>query len=131
MTEKGSAQKLAELMIQRQAAKDGVKLSEKFWNERDWKPKYRYQIIMAQSLLKNYSYEAIMKALNTFSGKKILSLRAPWLDELIEKEQKAINLTKELQKVMIKNQEEKTEINTSETKTFAKPKNNDLFDKLE
>ncbi len=90
-----AAQYITEILITRQAQKQRKKLPHKFWNENPWKKKFRQQIFWVNGLLKAYSAEAIVAALNSKEGKYIYSTAFPKLDELIEKEQVKIDRLKQ------------------------------------
>lgn len=79
-------------MVSRIARKDNTELPQKFWEKDKWKRLFLLQIRHANSLLKLYSYEAIVKALRTPQGKKLYSLGAQWLDPLIKSEQEKIDI---------------------------------------
>lgn len=59
-----AAQYLAELMIIRRAAKEGVKLDNSIWNDKKWKNYWLYQKTLAGNLLKLYPIGAIIQALS-------------------------------------------------------------------
>ena len=111
----GSAQYLAEIMIERQAKKQGLNLPNNFWNKDEWKRNYMIQLRLAYSLLKLYCVEAILIALKTPQGKKIYSLGAKWLDSLYKIEQNKISNAKGKQEkvVIIKEDDEERLINKS------------------
>lgn len=62
---KVNAHELVLLLLNRQADKLKIKLSEKFWNEPTWKTLYQRNIIHAYQCLKRYSYEAMLNALKS------------------------------------------------------------------
>lgn len=100
---------IVEIIIARQAQKENIVLSDKFWkNSNRWKRNFKTQILLANSLLKIYSVEAIINALKTFQGKKIYSLSAPWLDAIIRDEQEKIDKNKEKIKGVVLNTKEET-----------------------
>lgn len=76
------AQFLAEKMCERRAAKEGIKLPQRFWILPRWKREYAVQIIHANSLLKIYSIQAILDAIE--KQKNTYSLGAKWLDPYIQ-----------------------------------------------
>lgn len=81
-----AAQYLAEFICERIAEKEGKRLALKFWNNKEWNKKFRLQITHANKLLKDYdnNVRCIIRALNTFQGKKVYSLGARYiLDPLI------------------------------------------------
>ena len=105
------AHKITELICHRYFAQIGFKsLPVKFWKDPAFSRDYRLQIIKANALLKIYSGPAIIAALESFKGKKIYSLSAPWLDEICEREQKRIDKENRRLEEAIKKQQENTKI---------------------
>lgn len=88
------AQYISEIVCENKAAASGISLPIKFWELDEWSKYYRGQIPSANKLLKKYRAESIVKALRTWKGKKIHSLRAPWLVDLIKEEEKVADQTK-------------------------------------
>jgi hypothetical protein len=80
-------QKIAEIMVERQAAANGRQLPTRFWNVKPWDRAFRLQVNLAQGLLKLYSAGAIIRALQSEEGRRIYSLSAEWLDPLIQREE--------------------------------------------
>ena len=111
------AQLLTEIVVERFAKKKGKKLPPKFWTNLEWKQQYRQQIVAANALLKLYSLEAILNALN---GKCdwCYSLRTNQLKNEIAKEQATLDNRKtQLEQQMSKAEEVKVEDTTK-----AKPR---------
>lgn len=77
---------IAEAMCERMANKDKTTLPLRFWETERWKRQFLLQVRAASSLLKLYSYEAVIRALRTPEGKRIYSLGANWLGPLIQTE---------------------------------------------
>lgn len=80
-----AAQYIAELVCENIAQKRSETLPLKFWNDRKWNATFRRQLSLANGLLKIYSEAAVIQALRTKEGKRISSLAAPWLDDIIER----------------------------------------------
>lgn len=85
-----AAQYITEIICEHKAKKDKKDLHYKFWTTTYWSRYYRDQIASANKLLKDYSPEDIIAALNSQKAQKIYSLRAPFLKPMIE-EAKIIN----------------------------------------
>jgi hypothetical protein len=83
-----ATQKLAEIMCERVAAKEGRGLDTRFWLEPEWAKRFDYQMSMARSLLKLYDVEVILRALR--ANPRVYSLRAPFFLVELEKEQKKL-----------------------------------------
>lgn len=123
-----AAQKLAETVIERQALVNKVKLPNKFWELREWKPKFLLQLRLANSLLKMYSYECLNNVLMSKAALKTFSLKAPWLDALFEGEQKRLDSLKALKEETLKDVvQEKAVV----AEKFGQKKKESIFDKLE
>ncbi len=91
-----ASQYLAENMCDRMARKDKTSLPAKFWDTSDlWKRHFLQQIRSANSLLKLYSIEAILRGLRHPKGKNVFSLGARWLDPIIKDEQRKIDIQAE------------------------------------
>jgi hypothetical protein len=98
-----AAQYITEIICENKALKDGSDLHYRFWTTKKWSVFYRNQIASAHKLLEKYTAQAIIKALNSPEGKKIFSLRAPHLSDIIEKytriiENQNTKLTKKLER---------------------------------
>jgi|APSaa5957512622_1039677.scaffolds.fasta_scaffold172182_2 hypothetical protein len=94
------AQYLTEIVTERYARSQNKSLQPKFWNNLEWKSFYRQQIIAANALLKLYSLQSIVNALN---GKCswTYSLRANQLkNEIVREEAKLKNRQKEIESKM-------------------------------
>lgn len=85
-----AAKYITELVCERKAIKDKKDLHYRFWLSKEWQGFFRNQIGTAYKLLKKYSDKAIVNALLTPKGKTIYSLRAPYLIDIIEKEEKKL-----------------------------------------
>lgn len=91
---------IAETMVSRIARKEqaGRDLPGNFHSVDKWERFFKVQLRHAASLLKLYSYEALIKALRTYKGKTVYSLGAKFLDPLIKDEQEKINRVEEKKK---------------------------------
>jgi hypothetical protein len=91
------AQFLAEVMCERTAKSQGNELPPKFWNLSRWKKEFLKQLTLANKLVNKYDPSLISKALRSPQGKKIFSLGAKWLKDILEKESfkiKKVNVEK-------------------------------------
>jgi hypothetical protein len=84
------AQYITELICEHKAVMDKKDLPYRFWTLPEWAKFFRGQINAANSLLKKHSVQAITQALHSDRGRRIYSLRAPWLEEIIVAEEKVI-----------------------------------------
>ena len=87
-----AAQYIAEMVCLRKAEKENVgRPAYALWNTEKWKKEFQSQVTKAYQLLKKYHEKAIINALNSYKGKNVYSLRVKWLEDIIKKEQVAIN----------------------------------------
>jgi hypothetical protein len=98
-----AAQYITELICEKKAKIDNKDLHYKFWTNKEWSGFYKNQIASANKLLKTYSANAIIKALNNDKAKKVYSLRSPFLVPIIKDEEDKLSrvntkLTKELER---------------------------------
>ena len=93
-----SYQYITELICEKKAQVEGKDLPIKFWEIKEWKSFYRYQITLASSLVKKYSEEAVIAALRDRRCYKTYSLRAPFLKPIIEEHHKKHEEQKKLAK---------------------------------
>lgn len=85
------AQYITEFVCERKAQND---LPLKFWQLPEWNKYFRNQITAANQLLKDFEVKAILQALRDKRAKRIFSLRAPWLREIVEEKQQQLTLAK-------------------------------------
>lgn len=79
-----AAQYITELICENKAKKDKKDLHYRFWTTKCWERYYKDQIASAYKLLKKYDAKAIISALKSGEGQKVYSLRAPFLEPIIE-----------------------------------------------
>lgn len=82
------AQYITEIICENYAKKNKKDLHYRFWLEKSWSKFYKSQIASANKLLKKYRADDIISALLSDAGRKIFSLRAPHLNDIIEKSAK-------------------------------------------
>jgi hypothetical protein len=85
-----AAQFITEIICERKAQMNREDLHYRFWVHKAWASFYRNQIGSAHKLLKQFSAKAIIRALNTDTGRRIYSLRAPHLLDIIRKEEEIL-----------------------------------------
>lgn len=108
-----AAQYITELICENYAQINKKDLHYRFWLSKEWETFFKSQIGSANKLLKKYSDKAIVNALLTKKGKKIYSLRAPFLVPIIESEES---------KLEQQNQELTKEIDRKEDVSYSKTK---------
>ncbi len=84
-------QYIIELVCERNASQTGRELPLYFWREPLWETFYKSQLRKCQSLLKEFSSEAILKSLRDQRAKKVYSLFAPFLPKIIAEYQAKLN----------------------------------------
>lgn len=94
-----AAQYITELICEHKAIIDKKDLHYRFWTTEYWSKYYKDQIAAAINLLKKYSSDDIIQALNDKKTQRIYSLRAPFLRPIIEQkasenQKKNTNLSK-------------------------------------
>lgn len=89
-----AAQYLAEMICERLAHKNKKDLHYRFWINAEWEKEYKGQIAAANKLLSKYDIKHIIAALSTYHGRKIYSLRAPHLVDMIIRESQKKTITK-------------------------------------
>ena len=82
------AQYVAAIMCQRNAEnKNEGSLPYKFWNKKPWDWTYKKQLWKANKILKDYSEEALVKAVESPEFKGIFSLNHPKVIGIIKKDE--------------------------------------------
>lgn len=79
---------VAEIMCKRNAEnKNEGSLPYKFWNRKPWNWTFRRQVYAANNLIKNFSEEALVRAINSSDFRGIFSLNHPKVTGIIRKSQ--------------------------------------------
>mgnify|MGYP003136186275 FL=1 len=96
-----AAQYITELICEKKAQIDKKELPLKFWELKEWLKFYRYQITLANKLIKEYGEHVIISALRDKRTWKTYSLRSPFLKNVIEeyknKQELAMKIAKEVE----------------------------------
>jgi|TARA_Y100000592_G_scaffold73358_1_gene114233 hypothetical protein len=96
-----AAQYITELICEKKAQIDKKELPLKFWELKEWLKFYRYQITLANKLIKEYGEHVIISALRDKRMWKTYSLRSPFLKNVIEeyknKQELAMKIAKEVE----------------------------------
>ena len=110
-------------MCVRQATKQKVRLSERFWENNSWKVTYKQHILAANQLLKIFEPQAIINALNQKECNWITSLRVKALTQCIMRESEKLEQERiRLEKIYQKEAEQKIETPESkEESVIVKP----------
>ena len=79
------AQYITEIICENFAKKNKKDLHYRFWLEKSWSKFYKSQIASANKLLEKYKADDVISALLSDAGRKIFSLRAPNLGDIIDR----------------------------------------------
>jgi precorrin-3B methylase len=79
------AQYITEIICENFAKKNKKDLHYRFWLEKSWSKFYKSQIASANKLLEKYKADDVISALLSDAGRKIFSLRAPHLGDIIDR----------------------------------------------
>ncbi len=111
-----AGQYITELICEKKAKADDIgELPLKFWELKDWLKFYKYQITLANKLIKEYGEHVIISALKDKRMWKTWSLRSSFLKKVIEEYKEKEQLAKAIAKKM--------EYDFSEKKTFESKNN--------
>lgn len=89
-------QYVTELICESKARQDKKDLPRKFWEDKDWEKYFKYQIILANSLIKDFGEEAVIAALRDRRCWYTYSLRSPFLIRIIkEKKDQSVDTPKD------------------------------------
>lgn len=105
-----AAQYVTELICEKKAKTENKELPLKFWELDEWLKFYKYQITLANKLIKQYGEHVIISALNDKRMWKTYSLRSPFLKNVIEEYKDKKEIAEKIAKSV--------EYNFSEKKTF-------------
>jgi len=92
-------QYITELLMTRAAQVKGEVLPFKFWSVPPHKQWFLSNIMKVNGLIAIYSPDDIIMALHSKRGKKVYSINCPFLDELVEEEQRKAENVKPTPKV--------------------------------
>ena len=77
-------QYITELVCEKKARKDNKDLPRKFWEIKEWRNYFRYQITLANKLLKEFSESIVIAAIKDDRCWSLYSLRSPFLRKIIQ-----------------------------------------------
>ena len=83
-------QYITELVCEKKAQKEKKELPTKFWEIKEWCKYYRYQITIANKLIKEFGEEPVIAALRDNRCWSTYSLRSPFLKKIIEEKSKEV-----------------------------------------
>lgn len=79
-----AAQYVTELICEKKAKTENKELPIKFWELDDWCKFYKYQIMLANRLIKEFGEHSIIAALHDSRMYKTYSLRSPFLEKIVK-----------------------------------------------
>jgi len=77
-------QYITELVCEKKATKDKKELPIKFWEIKEWRNYFKYQITLANKLINEFGADSVIAALKDSRCWKTYSLRSPFLRGIIE-----------------------------------------------
>ena len=83
-------QYITEFVCEKKARTENKELPIKFWEIKEWRKYFRYQITLANKLLKDFPEEAVIAALKDNRCWKTYSLRSPFLQGIIKEKEELI-----------------------------------------
>lgn len=83
-----ASQYITELICEKKARTDKKELPIKFWEIKEWCKYYKYQITLANKLIKAHGEDVVIAALKDDRCWSTYSLRAPRLKQVIEEKEK-------------------------------------------
>ena len=83
-------QYITEFVCEKKARTENKDLPIKFWEIKEWRNYFRYQITLANKLLKDFPEEAVIAALKDNRCWKTYSLRSPFLHDIIKEKEDLI-----------------------------------------
>jgi hypothetical protein len=80
-------QYITELICEKKAQKEKKELPIRFWEIKEWKSYFRYQITLANKLINEFGEDAVVAALKDPRCWSTYSLRAPRVSEIAKEKQ--------------------------------------------
>jgi len=111
-----AAQYVTELICEKKAKTENKELPLKFWELKDWLKFYRYQITLANKLIKEYGEHVVISALNDKRMWKCYSLRSPFLKNVLQEYKEKQEIAKKIAKTVEYDFSEKKKFDSSNKK---------------
>ena len=93
-----AGQYVTELICEKKAKVEGKDLPIKFWELPEWLKYYKYQIMLANKLIKEFGEHSVIAALHDKRMWKTYSLRSPFLKDIIVEYRDKAELAKSIVK---------------------------------
>ena len=113
-------QYITEFVCEKKARKDNKELPIKFWGISEWRKYFRYQITLANKLLKDFPEEAIIAALKDNRCWKTYSLRSPFLHSIIKEKEALIQERESVDYNVVESKEVKHKTNNNKKSIISK-----------
>ena len=113
-------QYITEFVCEKKARKDNKELPIKFWVISEWRKYFRYQITLANKLLKDFPEEAIIAALKDNRCWKTYSLRSPFLHSIIKEKEALIQERESVDYNVVESKEVKHKTNNNKKSIISK-----------
>ena len=121
-----AAQYIAELICEKKAQNDKKELPLRFWELPDWKKYYRYQITLANKLIKEYGEYAVISGLRDNRTYKTYSLRSQWLVRVIAEYKEKAEIARQIAQEVSYDFKEKKSFDSNNKKKSVVSKLRDL-----
>ena len=113
-------QYITEFVCEKKAQKENKELPIKFWEISEWRKYFRYQITIANKLLKDFPEEAIIAALKDRRCWKTYSLRSPFLQSIIKEKEALIKDREATQYEIVEKESIKHKTNNNKKSIISK-----------
>lgn len=114
------ANHIVEILMERKASKDGVKLCYKFWEKPEYKKLFNFTLVKVSAALNVYSEKAILNAIDKI--KWTYSLQPAIVKQTIIEEEEKLKKMNEAKRRVEKTTIQVSEIDSKERPTFKKSK---------
>jgi hypothetical protein len=121
-----AAQYITELICENKAKKEKKELPIRFWKLQEWQKFYRYQIMLANQLIKEYDESCIIGALMDKRCWWVVSLRTKFLTKIIEEKREEKSIQEKVRTKIEYNFEEKKVFDSNNSKKSIISKLKDL-----
>ena len=115
-------QYITEFVCEKKAQGENKELPIKFWEIKEWKKYFQYQIIIANKLLKEFPEEAVVAALKDNRCWKTYSLRSPVLHSIIKEKEASIKDRQATDYEIVDKEEVKHKTNNNKKSIISKLK---------
>ena len=115
-------QYITEFVCEKKARTENKELPIKFWEIKEWRKYFRYQITLANKLLKDFPEEAVIAALKDNRCWKTYSLRSPFLHSIIKEKEELIKERGSVDYDLVETDQVKRQTNNNKKSIISKLK---------